>query len=269
MKIYYLGPVGSFSYIAAKNAYPKDQLISTNSFEEIILNTESDHESLGILPIENSITSDVYVNIDSIFARKLYIVKEIYLSITMNLIGLKNSKVEKIKTVYSHPKALVQCTKYISSHKLSSVEASSTAAAQEIVMQKNDLSLAAIGSNELVDKEKLEILESNIGNEKNNKTRFVSVSSKQSLKDEKKATAIFSVKHEPGSLAKVLGKLAHVGINLTKIESRPIPGTEWEYKFWIDFEIEKEKMKVALNTLKENSLDVRIVGVYEKGKLYS
>lgn len=273
MKIFYLGPEGSYSYIAVKNGIKKEstQFISCKNFSEIVNNTLVDSKSLGVLPIENSITSDIHENIDFIFKNNLYIVYELFLLINLHLIGLKNTHLLNIRKVFSHPRALAQCTKFIAENHLKTDEVSSTASAGNIILEKKDISLGAIGSKELILNPKLKIIKENIGNDKYNMTRFVFISRNQNsfLSDQKnKITIIFKLSHTPGSLAKLLNEFAMANLNLTKIESRPIPGTTWEYMFWVDIE-DKNSLDVQIlkNILEKNTISNKIIGVYQKGEI--
>lgn len=272
-KLYYLGPEDSFSHVSAEK-FPDKQnykLIPCDNFQEIIKYVLLDNKSIGVLPIENSITSDIHENIDYLFKYKLNIVYEAYLRIELHLLSTVNAKLEEIRTIYSHPKALEQCSIFIASHNIDTIETSSTSVSKQLILTKNDLTVGIIGGKNLADK-KIKILNENIGNDKINLSRFVFVSRQvpelKTLKN--KASITFKVKHAPGSLAKLLDNIAQHKLNITKIESRPIPGTNWEYQFWID--IENSKSNFNLNQIKDlfqkNTLNFNIIGVYAKGKIY-
>lgn len=272
MKIYYLGPKASYSHILAKQIYPAEELVTVGSFGEITERVLSDSDVVGLLPIENSITSDVHENVDTIFQNsQIRIIKEAYLKIGLHLIGLRLSDLKKIKKVYSHPKALSQASRFLDKHDIKAIDADSTAAGQQIVIETNSENVGAIGSGDLIDKTGLKIIQRNIANEKNNLTRFVVVRSGQTKEtiSSNKVTVIFKAKHVPGSLARVLVDLARLGANLTKIESRPIPGTNWEYSFWIDMEIEPKKLSDVQISLKKKTLEFSTIGTYTKGKVYN
>lgn len=271
-KIYYLGPTGSYSYLIAKKICPDDELVSCESFYSIVNKILKDKDALGVLPIENSTTSDVFENVDYLFFKNFMIVKEAYLKINLYLVGLKNSSLEQIKEVYSHPKALAQSSKYIEKHRLTMYESKSTAYGKDIVLAENDIKKAFIGSWDLARDPRLLILAENIGNARNNMTRFVVIKkfNKDGIKKEsgQKATFIFKLLHKPGTLANLLTKLAVLKVNLTKVESRPIPESQWEYQFMVDLEINSEKIKTVEKIFTANTLTARKIGVYEKGKVY-
>ena len=263
-KISILGPEGSFSYILALKIKERlnSEIILSDNFNDII---SSIGDNYGLLPIENSTTSNVHENIDSLFNSRLYILGEAFLSIKLNLIGLKNSKLTDIDKVYSHPKALSQASKFLIEKNLKTEFVSSTSKGQEIVLCENIKNIAAIGSSHLIDKENLKILESNIQNNKINKTRFLIVSKQEDLSEKQgslKASIIFKLSHQPGSLVRILNYFSENNLNLTKIESRPIPNTEWEYSFWVDFILDSRKIKKVLDEMKDKVVSMQLLGVY-------
>lgn len=269
MKIFYLGPEGSFSHIIAKH-FSNEELEPQNSFLEIITKIKSDKDCAGILPVENSSTSDVHENIDYIFNGGLRIIEEQYLKINLHLIGFENQKLENITKVYSHPKALSQCSEFLIKNKLETEFCESTSASREKLLERKIKNEAIIGSLELA-KTPLKIIESHIGNSSFNLTRFVKVVHSDSdfeNKEGNKMTILFKVKHEPGSLAQVLSSLAKIGVNLMKIESRPIPDTKWEYQFWMDIEVDKNNHELIFTTLKNETLDYKLVGLYNRGDIF-
>src|SRR5436190_1467945 len=177
-KIFYLGPNGSYSNIVAKKVLEKTdyELIPCNSFLDIVNNTICSINTIGILPIENSITSDIHENIDYLFQNNLSIIYEAFLRINLHVIGLKNTTISDIKNVYSHPRALAQCTKFTSQHHVKTFETISTSAAKEFILQNKEKANAIIGSRELLSDHQLSLIQENIGNDQYNLTRFVFVS---------------------------------------------------------------------------------------------
>lgn len=267
MKVYFLGPVNSYSHLAAKYVLAQEELIPMDSFGQIVEKILTDEHAIGVLPIENSITSDIHENIDTLFRNNyVSIIAEIYIKIVLHLIGLEGATKEQITEVYSHPRALAQCTNFIKSNMLITHETSSTSKAKDIIVEKNQKNLAAIGNKLLEEKGGTKILQENIGNDAINMTRFVFVSQQQTIQNTKNKTSIiFKVPHIPGSLAKILTKLAEVNLNLTKIESRPIPGTSWEYYFWVDVEKQNLDMEKVKQILENETTEYRILGTYKKG----
>lgn len=269
MNIYYLGPEGSFSEIVVRNRFQKeDSFIPLQRFAEIVKKTEEDINSIGALVIENSISSSVHVTVDLMYKSNVFIVGETFMKMQMDIIGLPDANLKTVTDVYSHVQALSQCSKYIQ-NKFTAHEMQSTSEAAEFVKNSNNNTKAAIGSKYLVDMLHLKILDTNIANEKHNLSRWIFIRNKlKSLTTEvNKVTYIFKVKHEPGSLVKVLKRISDEKGNLTKIESRPLPGTDWEYGFWVDVEIPENSQNIFKELMMKETLDYRVVGEYEKGKL--
>ncbi|HEX9804709.1 MAG TPA: prephenate dehydratase domain-containing protein [Candidatus Dojkabacteria bacterium] len=268
MKIYFLGPEGSFSHLAAKSKYEEKHLESKSNFLEII-NALDDGDSIGVLPIENSITSDVHENMDYFFKKKFTIIGEVNVKIHLHLIGLKDTEINNITDVYSHPKALAQCSEFL--NKIGNPEihfTESTSKAREEIVRKKSKKSALIGSKDLAESPLSTIVE-DISNSTLNLTRFLFVSSalKSNKSKANKMTIIFKIKHEAGSLSKLLMALARAGVNLMKIESRPIPNTVWEYQFWVDLEVNPEQILSVENVFKKESLDYSVLGAYERGQI--
>ncbi len=271
MKIYYLGPKGSYSYSLLKKIRPTDDLQPLPTFVHIAEAVMKDEDSMGLLGIENSISSSVHESVDIIFQNDLYIVGEACMDIQLHLIGTKKASLSDVQEVFSYPQAIAQCSSFIEKHALKIRETPSTAAAvQEIDTLQDDTKAAIAGRGSLADTN-LRIIRENIANTSHNMTRWILVSKKAFLTDIKpdKITVIFKVKHEPGSLVKVLNAIASEKGNMSKIESRPVPGSNWEYLFWIDVEIPVGSAETFKRLLEKETLTYRMVGVYEKGQTYS
>ena len=271
MKIYYLGPIGSFSEQIGKKIYKEMDLVPLQTFEGIVKKVENDPEAIGLLVIENSISSSVHQSVDLMFESSAKIIGEAYMEITLDLIGLPGTKIENVKTVYSHPQALSQSSEFIKKYQLKSIFEQSTASAASYVKRSKKIQNAAIGSKYLADLMKLNVIKKNVGNVKHNMSRWILIASRAAIKDVQvnKLTVIFKVKHEPGSLVKVLDQIAKKKGNLTKIESRPLPGTNWEYEFWVDLEIPNGSKNDFLKLFQNETLEYRVLGAYKKGKLFN
>lgn len=270
-KVYFLGPKGSYSHTVVKKVFPVDKLIDCDSFAEIVKNVLYEKDAVGVLPIENSITSNIHENMDYLFRERLTIIAEVYLKIRLFLIGFKTATIENVKKVYSHQQALSQCRQYIQEHNFTVQQTDSTAAGKNLILEIDDNRVAAIGSKGLVDEQKLKILDEDIGDEKFNITRFTFVSAMRPKISGNKASIMFTVSHKPGTLAKILTEFSNAEFNLIKIDSRPIPATSWEYQFWVDIE-NKDNKNIDKNTLsdilKKNALTYKVIGIYQSGKLY-
>ena len=273
MNIYYLGPPGSFSHCIAAQAFSESymQLYPLASLLAIKNQVSAETDSVGVFPVENSITSNVHETIDYLFNTDLSIIGEGRLQIVLNLIGLKGAKLADIKEVYSHGKALEQCATFLAEHQISPVVVGSTSDGQQLILEKSQVHCAALGSRRLAEHPALIVLKDNIADVSNNMTRFLFVSqTTEALQDEprNKMTVTFKVKHRSGSLAAVLTALAFQGANLTMISSRPIPGSEFEYNFWVDLEFRPEGISDISAVIASETLEHRIMGIYPRGGIY-
>ncbi|MDQ6984978.1 MAG: prephenate dehydratase domain-containing protein [Candidatus Dojkabacteria bacterium] len=267
--VYYLGPKQSYSGIISSKCFDSNDynLEPSDNFNEIVKRCITNSNTIGVLPIENSITSTVHVNIDFMFKKELRIVGEANMDIVLNLIVLEGAEIKDIKEVYSHPKAIAQCSEMINERGYGVNESKSTAAGAEDILKLKDKTKACIGSAELAKKKGLKILIENIGNYSNNVTRFIFVSNnvfevEESAKDYKKISVIYRVSHSAGSLANLLTSIGGIGISLTKIESRPIPDTNWEYAFWIDMLVDSST-EIGLKTILDKcTIEYSIIGRY-------
>jgi len=264
MKIFYLGPEGTFSHRVAKSILRKnDALVTCDKLTEIPLALgDGDY---GVLPLENSTSCNVHESFDLILDHKLSIIAEVYLEISFSLYGKKESNIKNIDTVYAHPMAAKQCQKLLSELNCTVITANSNLAACDLLGKDTNDHAAAIAPKDMEIPE-VDCLQSNIADSKHNYTRFVIVSNKSQISaNANKVTAIIKVKHEPGALAKVLTAVANANLNLTKIESRAIPGTDWEYLFWLDIVLNDTPLE-ELQALLSSYVDYQeIIGYYPKG----
>lgn len=267
-KIAFLGLPGSFSFIAAQKYFgSKVQFLGNNSVKEIIEKVENGECNFGILPIENSLTGSVYETYDLLNLSKLSITGEIILHIHHQLLG---KTAEKIKLCYSHPQALAQCRRFFSNNPdIQSVLTIDTSSAAKIITQFKRKDIAAIAGKMAAKIYGLKILKSDIEDNPHNFTRFVVLAKIPSDKGNK-ISLLFSVDHKPGSLFFALAPYSSLGLNLTKIESRPVFGTPWEYVFFLDFEFNSNQktLKTLFAQMKKHVNYLKILGMYNKGKTY-
>ena len=209
-------------------------------FEDVFSAVDRDEADFGVIPVENSSAGSVSDVYDLLLRYRFSIVGAAHLSIRHFLCASENASLKTVKQVYSHPQALSQCSLKIKAHGLKPVNYSNTAAAAEMVAMEKNPALAAICSREAAKEYGLNILEENVQNSSANQTRFVAISKALSIPDDAdKISLCFSLNHTTGSLYSVLGRFAMLGLNLTKIESRPIPDRKFEhyfeYFFYLDF----------------------------------
>ena len=234
----YLGPEGSFSHIAAQQSVDLGQyrLKPCADWTKLYDRLRKSPDSIAVVPVENSISSSVHTNVDAIFEGDLYIIGQTYLDINFGLFAKDGAALSDVRHVYSHPQALLQARKKILENGWQQYETSSTSAALEYVKSasKNDVAcLAPVGSVA----HGVHQLSDSFQDIAKNQTRFLTITSQKPEKQTgQKVSVLFELKHETGSLERLLQILANQQFNLTKIESRPIPDKAWAYRFWIDFE---------------------------------
>ena len=263
-KVSFQGEHGAYSESAARRFFGETiDSIPQNTFEDALKMTEDNKSDYSILPVENSIEGTVGQSIDAITNTKLHSVGEIYLKVEHCLIGTGN--LEDIETVYSHPQALGQCSKFIKENNLKTVPTYDTAGSVKIISELKKDNCAAIASSYASNLYKIPIIEEKIEDNSNNYTRFLIFSKEKSLESNNdKTSIIFSVKHEPGALYQILKEFNDNEINLTKIESRPNKNTNWEYNFFVDIigHYSNSKIKSVLDRISENTLFLKILGSY-------
>lgn len=264
----YSGIDGSYAQTAACEIFPDAQNIGFNGFEEVLRNLGKDIQ-YGVLPIENSSTGGIAEVYDLLRKYGAYIVGEHTVYIEHCLLGVKGGSVKDIKKVISHREGISQCRDYIKNHKFQTEAMVNTAVAAKLVAEQNDCGLAAIGSAKNAELYGLDILEKGINFNKNNYTRFIVVAPRPEYqKGADKISIYLSLPHVSGSLASLLDIFADAGINLVKIESRPIYKKNWEYYFYIDIkaDITDANTLHALDLAAEHSEYMEILGGYKSAQ---
>lgn len=268
MKVGYMGVPGSYTEEAAvgyfKNEY---ELTGYPSFHDVVHRLETKEIRYGILAIENSSTGSVHQTLDLIREKNLYITGEAIQKVEHYLMAVKGSKLSMIKKVISHPQGLEQCGNYIRKNGWEIGTHVNTAAAAKEAAQKNDPYTAVIASKRAASIYGLEILDEKIQDNNHNYTRFVVLSgTKEITEGADKISLVFIVKNVPGSLYAAIQGFAENGVNLIKLESRPIWVEPWHYFFFMDLEgsLEDERIKRALSYLEIHCKSYRILGNYKK-----
>lgn len=266
-KVVYQGVEGAYAYIALKRFFGEDaDCYNVKTWSEAMKAVECGEADYAVLPIENSTAGNVVDVFDLLQEHNNYIVAETYLEVEHALLGVKGSTLEEIRTVCSHPQALMQCSKFLKERKeWKQVEKTNTALSAKYVAEQGDKSIAAIASVEAAKLYDLEVLQEKINTEEGNTTRFVIVSNKRMfLKDAGKVSICFETEHTSGSLYDILSHIIYNGLNMTKIESRPIEGKAWQFRFFVDFtgNIEDVNVKNALRGIEEEALSIKLLGNY-------
>ena len=266
--ISFQGERGAYSEAAAKSFFDEIETIPFATFAEVLENTSKGNSEYSILPVENSLEGSVGESYDLLNSTSLNVIGEIYHRVEHCLIGI--GKLEDVDTVYSHPQALGQCRKFIEEHNMKTIPTYDTAGSVKIVKELNKKNCACIASKTSSLIYNMPIMSENIANNSNNYTRFLILSKKESTQTENdKTSIIFSIKHEPGSLFRIIENFHKNNVNLTKIESRPTKSNTWEYNFYVDFEGNKENPKILemLEKIKQESLFMKVLGSYHSAKL--
>ena len=271
-RVAYLGPEGTFSHIAGIE-YLGDAVHfePQNGFEAIFRAVEAKSCDYGIVPLENSLQGGVGPALDLFLTHNVLIKSEFYCRIRHSLLTCASS-LSGIKTVYSHAQPLMQCGKWLTRHLPDArrVAVDSSAAAARMVV--GDESAAAIANIALADKLSISVMAEGIEDMPNNWTRFALIGLVPSDRPgPDKSTLLFSVSDRPGSLASVLGTLAARGINMKKLESRPLSGVSgkcWQYVFFVDLECDIEDARYAgvMDELLEHCEILRLLGCYPAGR---
>lgn len=269
-KVVYQGVEGAYSHIVTKKLFPDINTENVKTFEDAIKEVLDGNALYCVVPIENSsagIVTDVY---DLLLKKDVVIVAEYDLHISHCLLGTKDADIEDIKTVYSHPQALMQCASYLREHTdWSQVSFLNTAVSAKKVKDDNSKAQAAIASELSANIYDLKILDRGINRNSNNTTRFVVLSKEKIFSDSSnKLSLILELPHEKGMLYNILGIFVLNGLNLVKIESRPIPEKTFEYRFFIDIEgnLNSPNVSNVLEILKEKVPFLKVLGNYCSNK---
>lgn len=266
-KVVCFGDKGSYTEQAMEEYFNKPILsIYAKSFRDIMETIKDGRAEYGVMPIENTSTGGIADIYDLLVEFDNYIIGEHVIKVEHCLLGLKEAKISDIKQVYSHSQGIMQCSKYLKQHKdMKPIESISTADSAKRVLQENDISNGAIASMKAAECYGLQVLEKSINHEHNNSTRFIVVSKKpQYLKGSNKISICFELPHTSGSLYNMLSHFIYNNLNMTKIESRPLEGRNFEYRFFVDFEgnLQDAGVKNALFGIKEEAVNLRILGNY-------
>ncbi len=271
MKVIYQGVPGAFSQIAMLEYFGEEVInFNVETFKdamEAIKNKEADY---AVLPIENSSAGIVNMSYDLLVEYNNYIVGEHILQIQQALIGTLDAEISDIKTIYSHPQGLMQCAKFLDNYReWKQISLQNTAVSAMKVRDDKDKSQAAIASAKAASIYGLKVLQEEINFSDTNSTRFIIVAHEAIFTNKSdKVSICFEVPlaHESGTLYSALSHFIYNGISMSKIESRPLEGKPWEYRFFIDFEgnLNDSAVKNALKGLSAETINLRILGNYKK-----
>ena len=270
MKIAYQGEPGAFSEAAARRVEPEAQLLPSKSFEEVFDRVAAEPATWGVLPFENSIGGSIHRNYDLLLSHELPIVGEVELPVVHHLLALPGATLAGLRRVYSHPQGLAQCERFLRTlTNVDIIATYDTAGSAKMVADAGLKDAAAIASARAGEVFGLASLAASVQDFDDNITRFLVIGRKP-IRDAvpDKTSIVFSLPNEPGSLFKALSVFALRGIDLTKLESRPIPGRPWEYLFYVDLGVARDEVTCgrALTHLGEFAPMLRTLGTYPSWK---
>ena len=265
--IAFQGTLGSYSHLAAVKLFPSSALIPAATFDEACFKVLRGECAMAILPLENTTAGTVDDVVSLLDSEPIHIARTVSIPILHKLLLLPCSDIRQVRTVLSHPQALAQCSKFIKKAGWNPVAVENTAFAASRVRELNDPSCCAIASGEAALLNGLEVSMEPICDSIHNQTRFAVISSRLVItQSAERISIIFRLAHQTGSLAYVLNLFAEWGLNLTKIQSRPVPDRPWEYSFWVDLVARRgdPDAMLALYQLSRELPSIKLLGWYEE-----
>jgi len=270
------GIEGSFHDIAARHYYEGEdvELVCCDTFEQVFDEMSRDPRLMGLVAIENTIAGSLLHNYELLRDSGVTIIGEFKLHISHSIMCLPEDDWEDLKEVNSHPVALMQCRDFLSRHKeLKKVEVSDTAGAAADISRGHMRGHAAICHKDAAKRYGMKVLEEGIETNKHNFTRFLMLANQQeaislrNLQEVNKSSLVFTLPHEEGSLSAILSVLSFYKLNLTKIQSLPIIGHEWEYLFYVDVQFhDYTRYSQGIDAIRPLTSDLKILGEYRHGK---
>ena len=266
MRIAYQGEPGAFSEAASRQVNPAADLMPCRSFDQVFEAVEQGQADVGVLPIENSIGGSIHRNFDLLLEHALPIVGELEVPVVHHLLALPGVALEDVRRIYSHPQAIAQCERFLRTlHGVDVIASYDTAGSAKLIADERWTDAAAIASSRAADVFGLATVRASIQDFDSNTTRFLMVG-RTPIADEtvNKTSLVFTVANEPGALAKALQVFATRGLDLTKLESRPVRDRKWEYLFYVDLTVARTdaRCEQALADLGAFATMVRVLGSY-------
>ena len=265
VKVGYQGIKGANGHEATLKLFPNGDAVNYKTFADVFDAVDREEVTYGVLPVENSTAGSVSAVYDLILKHRFYIVKALDLPIDYCLAGLKQSEFSDIEKVWSHPQSLSQCANYISKNNFDSTPFENTAVAAREAANEKRLNVAAICSYKAAEEYGLKILDNHLQDDKGNTTRFIVISKTLCIpEDANKISLCFSLPHVTGSLYGLLCRFNSLGLNLTKIESRPRKGKDFEYLFYLDFSgsVHSDNVIDLISQLSEEMPEFSFLGNY-------
>lgn len=260
------GIEGANSQFACQRLFSRPEIKYVNSFEDVFNAVNNGNCEYGILPIENNIHGSVLAVYDLMKKHKCNIVRSVKLKLDHTLLGVDGASVNEIKEVYSHEQALAQCSDFLSNFDdVRIIPCENTAISARMVRDFNDKSKASIATKNCAKLYDLSVVSTDIQNNDNNYTRFICISKQKIIFDgANRISLMFSIQHTPAALNSIISSFAAIGINLNKIESRPLSGTDFEFMFYVDIEanLKQPQVKTLLSSLSSKLDTFEFLGNY-------
>ena len=262
------GIEGAYSQIACDRLFKAPSIMFFQSFDHVFKAVASGLCQYGLLPIENSTAGSVKAVYDLMLSHNFSIVRSARLKISHNLLAKHGTKLSDIKEIYSHEQAIDQCAEYLGSLKGVTVKVvANTAMAARMVAESDRKDVAALSSRFCAEQYGLDTIESDVQDQDNNYTRFICISKKPEIyPGADHTTLMMTLPHKPGSLYNVLAKFYALNINLNKLESRPLPGREFEFMFYFDIEasVYAPEVEILFRDLESECEQMRYLGTYNE-----
>ncbi len=259
------GVEGAYSQFACDKMFTYPSIVYCRGFEDVFKAVDSGLCRYGVLPVENSTAGTVNKVYDLMKEHKFYIVHSLKLFIRHSILAPEGVELSDIKEVFSHEQALNQCSEYLASLGVKVTVCENTAVAAKMVAASGRKDCASIGSKDSAELYGLNVLKTGVQNTDNNYTRFICISKKPEIyPGAKKTSFMMTIPHEPGSLYNILSRFAALGLNMTKLESRPIPGSNFEFMFYFDIDasVYSENLRALLSELENDSQQFSYLGSY-------
>ena len=276
LRIAYQGVEGSYSHLTAQRRYagrtPGALLTGHETFRGAVEAVVAGAADFALLPIENTTAGSVHETYDLLASGNVTITAEVVSRVQHCLLALPGARVEDLRTVLSHPQALAQCDEFLRTIPWAAPRPEfDTAGSARKVRERNDPAVAAIASESAARLYGLEVLRRGIETQEGNYTRFVEVAREATpcpADARCKTSLLLSLAHEPGALGAVLSRFGARGVNLTRIESRPVLGSPWQYRFYLDLEghAASEPVRRALEELETLTTELRVLGTYPRAE---
>jgi 3-deoxy-7-phosphoheptulonate synthase len=262
------GEHGAFSEKAARQFFgDKAKTSPSGAFRDVFQKVVAGEVAFGIVPVENTLGGSIHQNYDLLVEFDVQIVGETKLRVVHNLIANRSTKLPDIRRIYAHPQAAAQCERFLRQHPTWSVlQVYDTAGSVKMIKEEKAMDAAAIASSAAAKHFDMEILKEGIESDPQNYTRFIVIAREAPKKASRvdKVSIVYATENKPGALFRTLEVFARRGVNLCRLESRPIPGKPFEYLFYVDLtgDVHDKNVAAALKELKEHVTSVKVLGCY-------